>query len=417
MSKTKEMKGVLLRLMAFGLVLGVFGIQANAQGNSSNDLNGTYRIDTSKSEDVSEIVESAARNNSISADQKEDLEDKLDAPETVSIEIRGNQVTLSTSLSSPVTFTADGRMQNVNGGNGSNIRVRTSLRNNTLKISSLSGDMDYSITFTSLDNGKSLQVTRMITTGYLRQTVFADSYYNKSGAYADNNSKTSDETYPKDDDYSSSDSSDSGYSSSDPNDRSGSNRYPNDNGKTPQTTNRSGNFYVPNGSVLTGILENLITTKATQENDRFRLTVESPNEYRGAIIEGYVSGIERAGKVSGNSKLTLNFETIRLQNGRTYDFAGVLQSITDTQGKVIKINDEGEIKGKSRTKESVKRGGIGAGLGAILGGIIGGGKGAIIGATIGGGAGAGSVAIEGKEDLELEEGSKITIQSTSPNRR
>lgn len=105
-----------------------------------------------------------------------------------------------------------------------------------------------------------------------------------------------------------------------------------------------------------------------------------------------------------------------MRNGQTYDFAGILETITDLNGKVVDINDEGQVKGDSQTKETVKRGGIGAGLGAIIGGILGGGKGAIIGATIGGGAGAGSVILDGKDDVNLEEGSTVTVQSTSPNR-
>lgn len=415
---SREIKRGFLRLLVVGLTFGVFLTPAQAQRDNSNNLTGTYTIDVSKSEEVSDIVESANRNNRLTADQKEDLEDKLDAPETITMDVRGNRVTLSTSATSPVTFTADGRMQNVRASDGSNIRVRTTLRNNELKISSLGGGTDYTITLTSTDSGRSLRVTRMVTTNYLRQTVFADSFYNKTSSYADINSGNSNVPNTDDGDYSNSDSKDDGgYSSSDSNDRTSTNNYPSNDRNYPTTTTRSGDFYVPNGTVLTGTLENNITTKASQNNDRFRLTVDSPNEYRGAVIEGYLSGLERSGKVSGNSKLTLNFETIRLRNGQTYDFAGVLQSITDPQGKTVKINDEGEVKGDSRTKETVKRGGIGAGLGAIIGGIIGGGKGAIIGATIGGGAGAGSVIAQGKDDLELEQGSQITVQSTSPDRR
>ncbi len=392
------------KMSAFALLIGLISVQAIAQRGNSADLSGSYRLDVSRSETVSDIVENATRNNNVSASNKEDLEDKLDAPETISIDVRGKQVTLSSSLGSPVTFTADGRVQRSPTSGGSVIRVRATLRGNTLKIASLGGETDYTITFASIDGGKNLRVTRMVTTDYLRQTVFADSYYNKTNSYSSvgNDSKS-------DDGYSSSDPKDDGYTKPDSGD--------NGNAPSARTTTRSGDFYVDNGTVLKGILDNRVTTKASQNNDRFSLTVESPSEYKGAVIEGYLSGIERSGKISGSSKLTFNFETIRLRNGQKYDFAGVLQSITDSRGKVIKINDEGQVKGKSRTKESVKRGGIGAGLGAIIGGIIGGGKGAIIGATIGGGAGAGSVAIEGKGDVELEQGSTISVQSTSPNRK
>jgi hypothetical protein len=146
------------------------------------------------------------------------------------------------------------------------------------------------------------------------------------------------------------------------------------------------------------------------------MTVTAPSQYKGAVIEGYLSGIQRSGKVSGRSQVTFNFERIRLPNGRTYDFAGFLQSITDTNGKTIKVGTEGEAKGDSQTKETAKRGGIGAGIGAIIGAIAGGGKGAAIGAIIGGGAGAGSVIVTGKEELELKQGSTITVQASAPNK-
>ncbi|NJM53241.1 MAG: hypothetical protein HC846_07510 [Blastocatellia bacterium] len=133
-------------------------------------------------------------------------------------------------------------------------------------------------------------------------------------------------------------------------------------------------------------------------------------------MEGYITGIDRSGRNPvGKTKLTLNFETIRLSNGETYDFAGFLQNVTDTKGKQVKVDEEGVIT-KGQTRETLKRAGIGAGAGAILGAIIGGGKGAIIGATIGAGGGAGSVAVENKGDVELESGTSITVQSSAPNK-
>jgi hypothetical protein len=103
-----------------------------------------------------------------------------------------------------------------------------------------------------------------------------------------------------------------------------------------------------------------------------------------------------------------------MRDGKRYDFAGYLQSVKDQFGKEVKVDTEGTAKSDSQTRETAKRGGIGAGLGAIIGAIAGGVKGAAIGAIIGGGAGAGSVVVQGREDLELMKGSTMTIQSTSP---
>ena len=398
---------------AVGLVFGALSIAISAQ--STSDLTGTYRLDTSKSENTSDIIESATRNSRASDSNKEDLADKLEAPEMVAIDLAGNSVTLATSqASNPLTFIADGTTKTTQKPDGSSVRIRAAIKNQTLTVSSLGGETDYTLIFKSIDGGKNMQVTRRITTDYLSYTVFADSFYQKTDSVAEINGVrigNSQNTASKDSD-------DGNYSSSDSDDDP---VYQNPtpapgNAPTTRTTTRNGNFKVPNGTNLTGTLDKRIDTKVSQNNDRFRLMIDSPRDYQGAAIEGYISGIKRSGRVTGRSKLTLNFETIRMRNGQTYDFAGFTQSITTLNGKTVKIGKEGEIKGNSQTKKSAKRGGIGAGIGAILGGIIGGGKGAIIGATIGGGAGAGSVIAEGKGDVELDQGSTISVQSTSPTK-
>ena len=364
----------------------------------SSTLTGTYQLDVSRSENTRDIADRAIRNSNTqdNNDARQDLEAKLEAPEQIAIDVRGNQVTLASSRASQITFAADGRDKTETLDNGKTVRVRATIRGQELTVSSLGGDTDYTIVFSSTDSGKSMRVTRRVTTNYLRQTVFAESVYNKTDAVArvDNNGD-----------------SDGTFSSNDPND----NRNNNPNAPT-TTTGRRGDFIVANGTILTGTLENDIDTKVSQNNDRFRMTVNAPDQYRGAVIEGYLTGVDRSGKVSGNSKVTFNFERIRLANGQTYDFAGFLQSVTDENGKTVKVDTEGTAKGDSQTKETVKRAGIGAGIGAIIGAIAGGGKGAAIGAVIGGGAGAGSVIVQGKDDLQLKAGSSITVQSSSPIR-
>lgn len=374
----------------------------DTNNRTSAGLSGTYQLDASKSEDTRDII----RNSGATTDaQRRDLETKLEAAEQLAIEVRGTQVTLASSKAAPISFTADGRTKTENAG-GRTIRVRASLRGQELTVSSLGGETDYTVTFTSLDNGRTMKVTRRITTDYMNQTVFAESFYNKIDGVArlDINRNPADSNNANQ-----TDPTDDNYSSNDPNDTPDQN-YPT------TTPARTGTFIVPSGTVITAVLENNVTTKVSQNNDRFKLTVQAPNEFRGATIEGYLTGINRSGKVSGRSQITFNFERITLRSGETYEFAGYLQGVTDTNGKAVKIDTEGTAKGDSQTKETVKRGGIGAGLGAIIGAIAGGGKGAAIGAIIGGGAGAGSVVLQGKDDLDLQKGSIITITASSPNR-
>ncbi|MGI8639034.1 MAG: hypothetical protein ACR2MG_03685 [Pyrinomonadaceae bacterium] len=370
--------------------------------SSGNNLTGTYQLDTSRSENTRDIADRAIRNGNVrnNPDAQRDLESKLEAPAQIAVDVRGNQVTLASSNSKQITFTADGRDRTETLDDGRTLRVRSTLRGQELTVSSLGGDNDYTVVFAPVDNGNALRVTRQITANYLRQTVFAESIYRKTDATARLNDYDN-----SNGDYSSNDGT---YSSNDPNNNR--NNYPT------ARTGRTGTFIVRNGAVLTGTLDNNIDTKVSQNNDRFRMTVTEPNEYRGAVVEGYLSGIDRSGKISGRSQVTFNFERIRLSNGQTYDFSGILQSVTNEKGEVVKIDNEGVAKGDSQTKETIKRGGIGAGIGAIIGAIAGGGKGAAIGAIIGGGAGAGSVIVQGKDDLELKSGSTITVESSSPIR-
>ncbi|MCA1639990.1 MAG: hypothetical protein LC768_16980, partial [Acidobacteria bacterium] len=315
----------------------------STRSNSYNySLTGTYQLDVSRSDDPRDIANRAIRNGNVRTNPsgQSDLESKLEAPEQIAIDVRGTSVTLASSRASQITFAADGRERTERLADGRTLRVRGTLRGQELTISSLGGDTDYTVVFSSIENGNSMRVTRRITTDYLRQTVFAESVYNKTDSVARlgiNNS------------------SNDSYSSNDPQDNRGNypNNYPN-NYPTPRT-GRSGNFIVPNGTILTGILENEISTNVSQNNDRFRMTVQSPNQYRGAIIEGYLSGINRSGKVTGRSQITFNFERIRLSNGQTYEFAGFLQSVTDANGETVQVDTEGTAKGDSQTRETVKR--------------------------------------------------------------
>ena len=362
--------------------------------NLNNGLTGTYQLDTARSENIADILS----NSNVAGGNKQDLESKLEAPEQIAISIRGNQVTLASTKAAPITITADGREKTENNG-GKTVRVRATLRGDQLTVSSLGGETDYTITFVTADTGKTLKVTRRITTDYLHETIFAESVYNKTDAVAqlgvDNDSVDTGGT----------------FSSNDPNDVNSPNP-----GSPSIVTSRIGEFIVPNGTVVSGVLENAIDTKVSQNNDRFRLTVQSPDEFRGAIVEGYISGVGRSGQISGRSNITFNFQKITLRDGKAYDFAGSVQGIKDTFGKDVKVDTEGTAKGDSQTKETVKRGGVGAGIGALIGAIAGGGKGAAIGAIIGGGAGAGSVAIQGRGDVQLQKGSVMTVTSSSPIR-
>lgn len=411
----------------------VFGTTGIVSAQRTVAISGTYDIDR----DVSDRVDDVVADVNVADSQKQDLIDKLDAPDQIAIDLRGTQVTLATSKAQPVTFTADGRDKTETDSNGRNIRLRATLTGDKLILSSIGGDTDYTITFTSSDNGQVLKVSRRITTDYLSQTVFAESTYNKTDSVArlgipasgggnnttagsnngNGNNNNGSTTYDPNGGYSDNDQNGTISNGGSNNSSNGNTNGGNNNGRPSAVYVKPGNYTVADGTMITGVLENELNTKVSQNNDRFRMKVQSPDAYRGAIIEGYVSGINRSGKVTGASTINLNFEKITLNNGQSYDFAATLRGVTDATGKIINVDNEGTIKGDSQTTNTAKRGGIGAGIGAIIGAIAGGGKGAAIGAIIGGGAGAGSVAVQDRKDVQINKGSTVSIQAAAPNPR
>ena len=372
----------------------------NVSNGPASPLTGTFRIDNTRSESIADVL-SGSR---VGAAQRQELESKLEAPSELAISVNGDQVTLASSKASPITFVADGS-EKTETSNGKTVRVRATLKGDKLTVASRGGETDYTISFQTNDSGRTLNVTRRITTEYLQDTILAESVYNRTSTVAGLGIRdTSPDT--------------GGYSSNDPNDtytRSPQPTVPS--GRNPRLGQpRTGEYIVPNGIVLSGTLDTEVDTKISQNNDRFKMTVASPSDYRGAVIEGYISGVERPGRVTGKGNVTFNFERITLRDGSTYDFAGFLQSVTDRSGRIIAVDQEGTLSGGSQTRETVKRGGIGAGIGAIIGAIAGGGSGAAVGAAIGGGIGAGSVIATGRGDLRVPVGSMITVQSSSPIR-
>ena len=131
-------------------------------------------------------------------------------------------------------------------------------------------------------------------------------------------------------------------------------------------------------------------------------------------IEGYVASINRGGRVTGRSEMSLDFDTIRLRDGRSYRFAGILESVRTSNGEIVNVDNEGAVRDSDQTNKTITRTAIGSAVGAIIGAIAGGGKGAAIGAVVGATAGAGSVYVQGPNDLQLYPGTEVTVRATGP---
>ena len=347
------------------------------------DLTGTYRIAPNQSDDARRAVDDATRNLSQAERQRvyDSLVRRLDPPQMLAIDRRGNSVTIASSRAQQISFVADGREQIETTQSGRTIRVRAQLSGNQLSIAR-SGDRadDFNVTFDLTDGGRRLLVTRTLYSDRISQAVTVRSYYDRTADVAQLNIYDTNREYP------------SGGSSGDV----------------------AGTFVIPNGTQLVAVLNSDLTTQNAQPNQRFTMTVRSPGQYEGATIEGYVSSVNRGGRVSGRSEMTLDFDTIRLRDGRSYRFAGILESVRTPTGDVISVDNEGAVRESDQTNKTITRTAIGSAVGAIIGAIAGGGKGAAIGAVVGAGAGAGSVYVQGPNDLELTSGTEVTVRATGP---
>ncbi|HJP93810.1 MAG TPA: hypothetical protein VJ875_17760 [Pyrinomonadaceae bacterium] len=167
---------------------------------------------------------------------------------------------------------------------------------------------------------------------------------------------------------------------------------------------------VPAGTDLKVRINDNLSSKDSRIGDRFTATVIDPSRFDEAKLNGHISSIRKSGKIQGRTSMNLAFDSVELRDGRR----GVLHGyVTRVYGEgSSRADQEGGVESSSRTKQSVKRAGIGATVGAIVGGIAGGGKGAAIGLIIGGAGGAGSLAVQGSKELRIESGTEMLVHVT-----
>jgi len=180
----------------------------------------------------------------------------------------------------------------------------------------------------------------------------------------------------------------------------------------------SGPLSIPRNEILLIELQSSLSTDDSQRGDRFQARVIDPREFEGAIIEGRVTRVKRAGKVKGTAELQLSFETIRMPDGRTTGFTAGVVEVVDMGNRdgAGTVDSEGGVKAKSTTKDDISKVGASAGIGAIIGAVVGGGKGAAIGAAIGGAVGTGSVLSKRGQDVRLARGQQLKIRTATETR-
>jgi len=153
-----------------------------------------------------------------------------------------------------------------------------------------------------------------------------------------------------------------------------------------------------------------LSSKNSRVGDQFTGTVLTPSRYEEARVFGHISSIKKSGKVQGRTSMNLAFDSVQLRDGRRGKLHGYVTRVYgDNAGQA---DNEGGVESGSRGKQTVKRGGIAALTGAVIGGIAGGGKGAAIGLLVGGAAGAGSLAVKGSKELKIEAGTEMLVRVT-----
>jgi hypothetical protein len=349
-------------------------------------LTGTYQLEINRSDDSRRAAELAVRD--VPSDQRprtyQSLLARLEAPELIAIERNGNSVTMASTRAGRVTFEADGRDHMERWTAGRTMKTRATLEGERLVVATTGNrDSDFTATFDPTENGRSLEMTRTIDEDGLRQPVTVRSSYRRLSDVARWNVNAS----------------------------GGRDPYNN-------TGSSANDSVVPTGTRFVASLDNALSTTSAREGDVFTMTIRSPSQYEGAVVQGFVASATESGRLTGRASLTLGLRSIRLRNGRSSQFDGVIEEIRTPDGETVSVDREGTVDTEdSQTRKTVERGAIGAALGAVIGAVAGGGKGAAIGAAIGAGAGAGSVIVGGRDRLDLPRGTEVTITSGDPTYR
>jgi len=177
-----------------------------------------------------------------------------------------------------------------------------------------------------------------------------------------------------------------------------------------KTTTRRVVPLVPVGTDLKVRINDTLSSKESRVGDRFTATVIDPSRFDEARVSGHISSIQKSGKVKGRTSMNLAFDSVELRDGRRGVLHGYVTRVYgDDSGRA---DNEGGIESGSRTNQTIKRTGIAAGAGAIIGAIAGGGKGAAIGLIVGGAGGAGSLAVKGSKELKIESGTEMLVHVT-----
>src|SRR6185503_9816953 len=217
-------------------------------GGSRRDLNGTFRLNTSRGDDVRTAIDNATR--SLSAAERQRVYDSLlrrfDPPQMIAIDRRGTSVPIASTRAPQINFVADGRENVETTQQGRSVPVRASFSGDVLTITR-TGERanDFTVTFDPSNRGRDLIVTRTLYTDRLTQPVTVRTYYDRTSDVAELNIYDTNRESPS----------------------------------TSVGDVATGSFVIPDGTEVVAVLNNDLNTQNVREGERFTMTVRSPGQY------------------------------------------------------------------------------------------------------------------------------------------
>ena len=334
--------------------------------NFDQRITGTYRLNTSLSEDPAAAINRALGSTSDANREtaSRGLERRLSSPDMIAIQMNNKTVDMASSILPRVTFQADGVARTETNARGRTITTTATADADGLIIN-YQGERasEFYLTMLPTADGK-LRVTRRIFLDNSNQDVTVTSVYEKVDPIA---------------------------------------RWDNVSNSLPGGTNVStvveNSFVVPAGTRLSATLRTDISS--TNQTDRFSMEVTSPAQYRGAIISGRVLNEDPSTRVAGMSRVLLAFDTITLRDNKTYRFASNVLTVTSDTGEVVQVTNQA-----ATTRAATQQRGVGGILGALIG--------AVAGVPIQGNtSAAGAVLSERSDVFRLGAGTQIALEAVA----
>lgn len=170
----------------------------------------------------------------------------------------------------------------------------------------------------------------------------------------------------------------------------------------------NGGYVVPAGTEIQVMLDQDLSSRSSNPQDR--ITASTVQAIRmngrtvipaGASVSGYVREVRSKQRGQNDGWLKVDFDSLTPEGGRPVTI----------RSQVIAVQNTNSYSGSSDNDDRARKSGLGAILGGVIGAMIDGKKGALIGATVG--AGGGLLASRGTDDVELPEGTLLTLRLDS----